>query len=137
VIYFIIRSTYLGRVNLCSVNTSKVTNLDVVVDRRSNSIVQQRGGKIVTTMAIEFNATILVPLLVGLVVVIGGLYFMRHKAAETTKRSSRSPKASSKSSPRPQSPTVTKKVATGTGSVSTPAGRRSARLARKSLEHND
>mmetsp|Transcript_5462 Transcript_5462/g.12452 ORF Transcript_5462/g.12452 Transcript_5462/m.12452 type:complete len:95 (+) Transcript_5462:71-355(+) len=94
-------------------------------------------------MAIEFDATILVALLVGAAVIAVGLVLMnQQKVGKTpTKRAQGRPKntptpVKSPTTP-PQSPTVTKKIATGTGSVRTPAGRRSARIARKSLEHND
>ena len=47
------------------------------------------------------------------------------------------PKKSAAPSTPPKSPAATRKVAKSEGSVATPAGRRSARIARKTLDHND
>eukprot|EP00580_Thalassiosira_gravida_P012440 CAMPEP_0201651066 /NCGR_PEP_ID=MMETSP0493-20130528/42365_1 /ASSEMBLY_ACC=CAM_ASM_000838 /TAXON_ID=420259 /ORGANISM="Thalassiosira gravida, Strain GMp14c1" /LENGTH=105 /DNA_ID=CAMNT_0048127329 /DNA_START=58 /DNA_END=375 /DNA_ORIENTATION=+ len=105
-------------------------------------------------MTIEFDTTILVALLVGAAVVAVGLLVLTNQQKKTKqlqKREAPSPSRNGKTSPPPppspkKTPTkstppraakMTRSLATGSGSVRTPAGRRSARLARKSLEHND
>eukprot|EP00581_Thalassiosira_minuscula_P003651 CAMPEP_0183739264 /NCGR_PEP_ID=MMETSP0737-20130205/56619_1 /TAXON_ID=385413 /ORGANISM="Thalassiosira miniscula, Strain CCMP1093" /LENGTH=100 /DNA_ID=CAMNT_0025974021 /DNA_START=22 /DNA_END=324 /DNA_ORIENTATION=+ len=100
-------------------------------------------------MAIELDDDILAALIVGVIVIVGGLVWsmklgkqqkkrhqLEQKAAKTPTKQ-RSKKTLVKSTPPSKSSKVTRLVANGTGSVRTPAGRRSARLARKSLEHND
>ena len=64
-----------------------------------------------------------------------GVAFMK-LSKPVKKKGGRPKKTPTKESP-PTSPTVTRKAAKGTGSVKTPAGRRPARIARKSLEHDD
>lgn len=103
-------------------------------------------------MASELDTTTLVALIVSVAVIVVGLLVLmkQQKPAKTPKvqvpgpgrgaapgHEPRPQKMPVKTSPLPESPALTKKVATGTGSVRTPAGRRSARLARKNLEHND
>ena len=74
-----------------------------------------------------------VGLLVLLAAVVGGVVYMKQNAPEKKLKAKRTPM---KKSPYDtvSSPTVTRKAAKGTGSVKTPSGRRSARIARKSLE---
>ena len=76
-----------------------------------------------------------VALLVGAAVLAVGLVVLMRQR-QTSKKSKRGTKKALKVTPA-SSPTSEKNVATGTGSVKTPGGRRSARIARKSLEHND
>eukprot|EP00585_Thalassiosira_rotula_P010728 CAMPEP_0196133850 /NCGR_PEP_ID=MMETSP0910-20130528/2892_1 /TAXON_ID=49265 /ORGANISM="Thalassiosira rotula, Strain GSO102" /LENGTH=102 /DNA_ID=CAMNT_0041393605 /DNA_START=98 /DNA_END=406 /DNA_ORIENTATION=+ len=102
-------------------------------------------------MTIEFDTTILVALLVSAAVVAVGLLVLTNQQKKTKqpqKREALTPSRPGKTSPPPSPPPspkktppraarMTRSLATGTGSVRTPAGRRSARIARKSLEHND
>ena len=74
-----------------------------------------------------------VGLLVLLAALVGGAVYMKQNAPQKKPKAKRTPL---KKSPYDtvSSPTVTRKAAKGTGSVKTPAGRRSARIARKSLD---
>lgn len=74
-------------------------------------------------------------MLVGAAVIIVGLVIIMRQRQMASKPK-RTAKKAIKVTPAP-SPTSLKSVATGTGSVKTPGGRRSARIARKSLGHDD
>ena len=81
-----------------------------------------------------------IALLVGISVVAVGVLVMlkQQKAAKGQSKKSTPVKAPKASTPvKSPNAAVTRRIAKGEGSVRTPAGRRSARLARKSLEHND
>ncbi len=71
-----------------------------------------------------------IALLVGVAIVVVGLVMMKRNKAKAAKL--RNTKATLQA-PAPASPHMEKKIATQIGSVHTPSGRRSARLARKSL----
>jgi hypothetical protein len=70
-----------------------------------------------------------VALMVGVAVIALGLVIMKRYKSKAIKQS----KKAKYEPPAKDSPKLKKKVATGIGSVQTPSGRRSARLARKSL----
>ncbi len=76
-----------------------------------------------------------IALLIGAAVIAVGLVVLM-KQRQTGKKSKRGTKKAVKEMSA-SSPAIVRKVATGTGSVKTPGGRRSARIARKSLEHDD
>lgn len=76
-----------------------------------------------------------VALLVGFVVIVGGVVLLM-KQRQTAKKSKRGATKAVKKAPT-ASPTIVRSVAKETGSVKTPGGRRSARIARKSLGHDD
>ena len=69
-----------------------------------------------------------IALLVGIVIVAAGLAYMKSKKSKKKGGSRKKLTVATTSS----SPKARKKIATGIGSVQTPSGRRSARIARKS-----
>ena len=76
-------------------------------------------------------------LLVAVATIIGGVLYMKQQQQKQAMPKKRGPKKKSAASTNPPShtsPKIVKKTARGTGSVQTPAGRRSARIARKSME---
>ena len=69
-----------------------------------------------------------------------GLVLMNKKELVPAKSPGRGPgrpKKSAAPSTPPRSLAATRNVAKSEGSVATPAGRRSSRIARKTLDHND
>jgi hypothetical protein len=68
-------------------------------------------------------------LLVGVAVIAAGLVIMKRNKSKAIARNGKA----MLQAPAPDSPHMKNKIATEIGSVHTPSGRRSARLARKSL----
>ena len=75
-------------------------------------------------------------LLVAVAAIIGGVLYMKQQQNQAKpKQRGRPKKAAAPASPSTHtSPKIAKRTARGTGSVQTPSGRRSARIARKSIE---
>ncbi|KAL3823613.1 hypothetical protein ACHAXA_005594 [Cyclostephanos tholiformis] len=84
-----------------------------------------------TVMELKLDDPILVALLVGVAVIVVGLLIMKSYKSRAI-ANQRNKKVKYEPPPK-DSPKLKKKIATGIGSVQTPSGRRSARLARKSL----
>ncbi len=87
------------------------------------------------SLTIFNEITFQVALLVGVVVIVGGVVLLM-KQRQSAKKSKRGATKAVKVAPV-ASPTIVRSVAKETGSVKTPGGRRSARIARKSLGHED
>ena len=87
-----------------------------------------------TLTAILYYQYIQIGGIVCFIVLAVGLTMMKPKSTTAKKA-----KATPKKTPVPSvlSPASTKRAAKGAGSVATPAGRRSARLARKSMEKDN
>ncbi|KAL3795570.1 hypothetical protein ACHAW5_008765 [Stephanodiscus triporus] len=79
-------------------------------------------------MELKLDTPIVVALLVGVAVIAVGLVIMKRNKAKANRN-----KRAKYQAPASESPIMKKKIATGIGSVQTPSGRRSARLARKSM----
>ena len=78
-------------------------------------------------------------LLVAVAAIIGGVLYMKQQQNQAKpKQRGRPKKAAAPTTPTAPSthtsPKIAKRTARGTGSVQTPSGRRSARIARKSIE---
>ncbi|KAL7493397.1 hypothetical protein ACHAWT_005946 [Skeletonema menzelii] len=82
-------------------------------------------------MDLDLTSPIVIGAIVCLLVLAVGFTLLKPTGAAATKA-----KSTPKKTPKPSilSPASTKKAAKGAGSVSTPAGRRSARIARKSVD---